>query len=213
MNVRCSARGFLVFNRDLKGTATALLTVTVTMTTMNTTLSSATTATSSSIGIDDGVAADVHDVIVHVNNEHEYFQALQNAKDKLIVVDIFATWCPPCRQIAPTFEALARQHHDTTVFIKIDIDVWPGVKRHLSVWAMPTFYFLKKVNSNSCQHECCQHHQQPNEKVEVQTSFSATSISSPVVIGSFMGANERLLRRGMANDGKIGMCSSMCTIQ
>mmetsp|Transcript_46297 Transcript_46297/g.112991 ORF Transcript_46297/g.112991 Transcript_46297/m.112991 type:complete len:84 (+) Transcript_46297:80-331(+) len=82
-------------------------------------------------------------MIIHVNNEPEYFQAIQDAKDKLIVLDIFATWCPPCRKIAPVFEALSREdaYKDTAVFIKIDIDVCPGIKRHLSVWAMPTFYF------------------------------------------------------------------------
>ena len=151
-------------------------------------------------------------MIVHVNNEQEYFQAIQDAKDRLIVVDIFATWCPPCRQIAPVFEALSREdaYKDTTVFLKVDIDVWPGIKRHLSVWAMPTFYFLKKKNNKSstgggsCKNDCCQHQQQDQPK---DTGTEVT------VVGSFMGANEALLRRGIANDGKVGICSSMCTIQ
>lgn len=155
--------------------------------------------------------------IIHVSNETEYFHAIEDAGDKLIVVDIFASWCPPCRQIAPVFEALARQHHKTTVFIKIDIDAWPGIKRHLSVWAMPTFYFLKASrrgggdggndSSKNCQHDFCQqeHHRSKTIAGQSPPNFD--------VVGSFMGANETLLRRGIANDGKIGMCSSMCTIQ
>lgn len=83
--------------------------------------------------------------------------------------------CPPCRQIAPVFEALARQHSDI-VFIKVDVDKVPTIKAILGVWAMPSFFFFKGGKK----------------------------------ISGFMGANEGTLRRGVANDGNIGMCSSCC---
>ena len=175
-------------------------------TTTTTTTSTTTTTQRSFRRMDENT-----NVIVHVSNEEEYLQALLDAKNgQLIVVDIFATWCPPCTQIAPIFEALARQYHPTTVFIKVDIDKFPGIKQHLSVWAMPTFYFLKKTNKTiaTCTHECCQHEQPPPGIARRQDKATAVQ-----VIGSFMGANERLLRRGLANDGIVGMCSSMCTIQ
>jgi len=87
--------------------------------------------------------------IIHCDSEHEYREALIAAGDSLVVVDCFAEWCPPCRQIAPRFEALATQHTET-VFIKVDVDKAPAVSKLVGVWALPTFAFFrhgKKVSS------------------------------------------------------------------
>jgi thioredoxin 1 len=51
--------------------------------------------------------------------------------------------CPPCKAIAPTYDALARQYGDTIVFLKVNVDKVPTIKSILSVWAMPSFYFIK----------------------------------------------------------------------
>jgi thioredoxin 1 len=88
--------------------------------------------------------------------------------------------CPPCRRIAPVLDALARQHADDVLFVKVDVDRLPSVKAALGVYAMPSFYFFRHGNR----------------------------------VGSFLGANEALLRKGIANGGNVGMCSSLpCTIQ
>lgn len=80
--------------------------------------------------------------VVHCSTEDDYFEILRLAEDKLVVVDCFAEWCPPCKAIAPVFEALAREHPEV-VFLKVDVDAVPSIKSILSVWAMPTFAFLK----------------------------------------------------------------------
>eukprot|EP00980_Cylindrotheca_fusiformis_P010641 scaffold2366_cov115-Cylindrotheca_fusiformis.AAC.15 len=82
--------------------------------------------------------------VVHCSNEEEYFEILQLAgDDQLVIVDCFAEWCPPCKAIAPVFEALAKEHPDK-IFLKVDVDKVPSIKRILGVWAMPTFAFLKQ---------------------------------------------------------------------
>mmetsp|Transcript_13440 Transcript_13440/g.19812 ORF Transcript_13440/g.19812 Transcript_13440/m.19812 type:complete len:124 (+) Transcript_13440:3-374(+) len=115
--------------------------------------------------------------IVYCSTEQEYHQAIQAAGDKLVVVDCFAEWCPPCRQISPVFEALA-QEYPHIVFIKVDVDKVPSIKHIVGVWAMPTFAFFQ----------------------------------NGVKVGSFMGANERLLRRGLQNNGIVSVCST-CVLQ
>jgi thioredoxin 1 len=60
-----------------------------------------------------------------------------------IVIDFTATWCPPCRFIAPVFADLAKKHLDV-VFFKVDVDELNTVAEEFKVQAMPTFIFMKE---------------------------------------------------------------------
>ncbi|KAL5778084.1 hypothetical protein ACOSP7_011010 [Xanthoceras sorbifolium] len=62
---------------------------------------------------------------------------------KLIVVDFTATWCPPCRLMAPFFEELAKKMADV-IFLKVDVDELKTVAEEWDVQAMPTFMYLKE---------------------------------------------------------------------
>ncbi|KAI5121327.1 hypothetical protein M0805_003794 [Coniferiporia weirii] len=70
---------------------------------------------------------------------------LSKSNGKLTVIDFHATWCGPCKVIAPTFEALSRQYANVN-FLKCDVDAAQDVARRYGVSAMPTFVFLKDSN-------------------------------------------------------------------
>jgi len=80
-----------------------------------------------------------------------YDKALADAGDKLVVVDFTATWCGPCKRIAPFFAELAEQMPDV-VFVKVDVDENEDVAEACGVNSMPTFQFMikgKKVHEFS----------------------------------------------------------------
>ncbi|CAD6271642.1 unnamed protein product [Miscanthus lutarioriparius] len=66
-----------------------------------------------------------------------------NSAKKLVVIDFTATWCPPCRMIAPVFAELAKKH-PSVVFLKVDVDEMKTIAEQFNVEAMPTFLFMKE---------------------------------------------------------------------
>uniref|UniRef100_A0A6S8YII8 Thioredoxin domain-containing protein n=1 Tax=Ditylum brightwellii TaxID=49249 RepID=A0A6S8YII8_9STRA len=69
-----------------------------------------------------------------------------SAEGKAVVIDFSATWCGPCKMIAPIFHKLSESSSlkDRVVFLKIDVDVNHETAAKYSVSAMPTFVFIKK---------------------------------------------------------------------
>ena len=64
-------------------------------------------------------------------------------KDKLVVIDFFATWCGPCKQIAPIFEDLSKKFVNI-IFLKNDAgDDDESLALHYDVQKLPTFVFIR----------------------------------------------------------------------
>lgn len=69
-------------------------------------------------------------------------RALTAAPRKLTVVDAFATWCGPCKAIAPQFHELAMSRPHVQ-FAKFDVDAAQDIAAELQISAMPTFVFFR----------------------------------------------------------------------
>jgi thioredoxin 1 len=58
--------------------------------------------------------------------------------DKPVLVDFWAAWCGPCRQIAPSLVAIAAEHGDQIEIVKLNIDENPETAAKYGVMSIPT---------------------------------------------------------------------------
>ena len=78
--------------------------------------------------------------VLHVNQES--FDKIIHQPGKTVLVDFWATWCGPCRMIAPVVEAVAEERPDITV-CKVDVDEERELAMEYGISSIPTLLVFK----------------------------------------------------------------------
>ena len=61
-----------------------------------------------------------------------------------VLLDLWATWCGPCRMVSPALERLAQAYAGRIKLVKVDVDRAPGLSRRFEVRAVPTLVLLDR---------------------------------------------------------------------
>lgn len=80
--------------------------------------------------------------IVDVTEQTFQAEVLERSLQVPVVVDLWATWCQPCKQLSPVLERLAEQGRGTWILAKIDIDANPRIAQAFGVQSVPTVIAL-----------------------------------------------------------------------
>jgi thioredoxin 1 len=75
-----------------------------------------------------------------ISTAGELAEALASAGGRRVVLDCGASWCGPCKAIAPVFKRLAAAHAATVVALTMDVEEAAELAAMLSVTSMPTFF-------------------------------------------------------------------------
>jgi thioredoxin 1 len=76
-------------------------------------------------------------MLINVNTIEAVRKAI--ALNELVVVDVYATWCPPCKALAPILEQVA----DLCYIVKVNNDEVPDAAVEFNVGGLPTLLFFK----------------------------------------------------------------------
>jgi|GEM_PF-1500282 len=60
-----------------------------------------------------------------------------------VILDAYATWCPPCKAVAPIFDDLSKELNGKIKFAKLNVDAEQSLAKKLEITSMPTFLFIK----------------------------------------------------------------------
>ena len=78
--------------------------------------------------------------VLHLN-ESEFNAKIPAAS--VAMVDFWATWCGPCKMLAPVIDSIAGKYGDKAVIAKVDVDANPGLAAKYGVMSIPTVIFFK----------------------------------------------------------------------
>lgn len=81
-------------------------------------------------------------MVVHVQTIDEWNTLLRESTQKPLVVKCGATWCGPCKALAPLFEQMAQEFQDKVIFLSVDIDELPEVAEKFDVASVPAIFVI-----------------------------------------------------------------------
>ena len=110
-------------------TFTSLILVLATISVAQTTPKKSTSATKTSV--------------IEIQSPEELNRIVESSANRLIIFDLYADWCGPCKLLSPLLEEIAREQGNRATIYKINIDKNQGIARALNVTGIPYVLFVK----------------------------------------------------------------------
>ena len=78
--------------------------------------------------------------VIDVSEEEFNEKVVNQSIDKLVIVDFWAPWCGPCKQLTPILENVVNRKKGKVILAKINVDENQGISSQLNIQSIPTVY-------------------------------------------------------------------------
>jgi putative thioredoxin len=78
--------------------------------------------------------------IIDINQDQFVEEVIEKSKTTPVIVDFWAPWCGPCKQLTPVLEKLVNKNNGKVVLVKINVDENQGIAGQLNIQSIPTVY-------------------------------------------------------------------------
>ena len=82
--------------------------------------------------------AETTSAVLKVTDETFQDLVLSSSRDKAVLVDFWAQWCPPCHMLSPVLDEIAAELGDKLIVAKVNVDENPVTAGRYGILAMPT---------------------------------------------------------------------------
>ncbi|MFW6221743.1 MAG: thioredoxin family protein [Fibrobacterota bacterium] len=85
-----------------------------------------------------------HKPVTYINSVDEFKEVIESSEDRLLVFDLYADWCMPCKILGPRLEKVAADNQKQASVYKINVDKHPGIAGMFGVRGIPYVVFVKE---------------------------------------------------------------------
>lgn len=80
----------------------------------------------------------------HINSYLEHLKGYDFTGKTPVIIDFYATWCGPCKALAPYIEKLAQEFEGKVKVLKVDVDKNEALAQAARIMTIPTLFFIDK---------------------------------------------------------------------